>query len=144
MPLPHLIARANRRSINRLAGRFAGKLPPFAMLLHVGRVSGEAYSTPIMAFRRGEGFVICLTYGDRTDWLRNLRAAGSAELVWQGQRFTLSEPRVAHGSPFTQPLAKPIQAALWLMQVRDFLHIRGFTTGKGPLSVRSGPFQRSA
>jgi len=124
MSLPQVIARINRMGLNRVTRRFAGEIPPFALVHHVGRTSGTAYATPIWVFRRGEGFVICLTYGPRTDWLRNLEAAGSAELAYGGRRWRLSEGRVTHGSAFDQPLPKLIQIQLAVMRVKDFLHIR--------------------
>ena len=123
MPLSHTIARFNRRGINRLTKRFAGRVPPFAMLHHIGRTSGKAYATPIMVFRRGDGFVICLTYGERTDWLRNLNAGGGGALDYGGERWCLGTGRLTHGSAFGQPLPRPVQRALSAMRVKDFLHI---------------------
>ena len=38
---------------NRLAIHFAGWMPGFAILTHVGRKSGKVYRTPINVFRRG-------------------------------------------------------------------------------------------
>ena len=124
MPLPRAIARANRNGFNRLSRRFAGSLPPFAMVHHVGRSSGKAYDTPIMAFRRGHGFVICLTYGPTTDWVRNFFAAGSCELTCGNIRYRIFDGRLIHGSPSDQPLPSPIKAALTVMRVRDFLHVQ--------------------
>ena len=92
MPLPRAIAKANRNGLNRITRRFAGVIPPFMLLRHVGRASGKPYETPIMAFRTREGFVIALTYGPGTDWQRNLEAAGAAEAVYGRRRYTLSAP----------------------------------------------------
>ena len=78
MPLPMAIARLNRNSTNRLALLFAGTMPPFVLLEHRGRHSGKIYRTPLMMFRQVPNVRIVLTYGERTDWLRNLQgqAAG--------------------------------------------------------------------
>lgn len=124
MPLSNRIAKANRNGFNRLSRRFAGRCPPFANLHHVGRTSGTAYTTPIIAFRRGDGFVVCLTYGPDTDWLRNIEANNKAELEYGGRRWRLGECRLVHGSPLDQPLPKPVQVALSAFRVKDFLHVQ--------------------
>jgi hypothetical protein len=41
-----------------------------------------------------DGFVIALPYGADTDWLRNLVAAGSAELVRDGKTYAVDRPEV--------------------------------------------------
>jgi deazaflavin-dependent oxidoreductase (nitroreductase family) len=72
MPIPMAIARFNRTVTNRITSRFAGRIPPFVMLEHRGRKSGKRYRTPLMLFHQGPYVLIVLTYGERTDWLRNL------------------------------------------------------------------------
>jgi len=64
----------------------------FALLRHVGRRSGKTYENPIMAFRVENGFIIVLTYGPNTDWLRNLQAAGQGSLLWHKQEYALQGP----------------------------------------------------
>jgi deazaflavin-dependent oxidoreductase (nitroreductase family) len=95
MPLPQSLARANRKVTNRIARRFAGRIRPFAMIGHVGRTSGKAYQTPIMVFRSGATFAIALTYGPDTEWVRNVRQAGTCTLEYGGRHLTLIEPRIA-------------------------------------------------
>ena len=51
MPLPSGLARFNARVTNRVTGPFAGRLPGFAVVRHVGRRSGNAYETPVNLFR---------------------------------------------------------------------------------------------
>ena len=120
MPLPMTIARLNRRGVNRLARRFAGRLPPFALLEHVGRSSGTRYQTPIMVFRREGDFVIALTYGPKTDWVRNVLAVGSARLVYGGRDIVLDAPRLA-GWEIGRELPAVVRLALRVFRVRDFL-----------------------
>jgi deazaflavin-dependent oxidoreductase (nitroreductase family) len=123
MPLSRTIARTNRYWINPIARRLAGKLPPFLLVRHVGRRTGKSYETPIWAFRRGDGFVIALTYGPGTDWLRNLQAAGGGEARYARHRYALSNLRVVEGSPGTQPLPLEVRWALNVFGVRHFLHV---------------------
>ena len=123
MPLPRFIARTNRYWINPVARRLSGKLPPFLLVHHVGRTSGKRYETPVWAFRRGDEFVIALTYGPTTDWLRNLQAAGGAEGNYVRHRYTLTTPHVEEGSPSSQHLPRLVQWALTATGVRHFLHV---------------------
>ena len=120
MPLPRGIARFNRVVTNRTLGRLAPWLPGFGVVHHRGRRSGRAYRTPVNAFRRGNGYVIALTYGSGADWVRNVLAAGGCELVTRGRRVRLTRPRVyvdeARGG-----LPAPVRAALKLAGVTEFL-----------------------
>ena len=94
MPAPRSIARFNRRFTNRLTLRVAGYLPGFAIVNHLGRKSGRAYRTPVNAFRTDEGYIIALTYGAQSDWVKNVLAAGSCELQTRGRRVCLTNPRI--------------------------------------------------
>ncbi|WP_088284859.1 nitroreductase family deazaflavin-dependent oxidoreductase [Kineosporia sp. A_224] len=73
-----------------------------AILRHKGRSSGSLYETPVTAVAGVGGFVIALTYGANTDWMKNLLAAGSAVLVHDGQTHPVDRPKVV-------PLAEAIQ-----------------------------------
>ncbi len=94
MPAPRSIARFNRRFTNRLTLKVAGYLPGFAVVSHVGRRSGRAYRTPVNAFRTDDGYIIALTYGAQSDWVKNVLAAGSCELRTRGRRVCLYDPRI--------------------------------------------------
>ncbi len=91
MPLPAALARFNRHVTNRVTRLLVGH-GDFAELEHVGRRSGRTYRIPINAFRDGDVVTIALTYGPRTDWLRNVRAAGGARMLLRGQLLTLGAP----------------------------------------------------
>jgi hypothetical protein len=72
MPIPRAIGRLNRVGLNRLSRPVAAHLPGFGVVHHRGRRSGRAYRTPVNLFPTQRGFVIALTYGPRTDWMRNV------------------------------------------------------------------------
>jgi deazaflavin-dependent oxidoreductase (nitroreductase family) len=81
---------------------FAGWVPPLAVVHHVGRTSGRAYRTPVLAFPSAKGLVIPMTYGRDVDWARNLLAAHGGEIEQQGRRLVLRNPRiVAFGAAAT-------------------------------------------
>ena len=94
MPLPRFIAKANRKITNPITRRFAGRIPPFAIMIHTGRTSGRQFRTPIMAFPVEDGFAIALTYGRSTDWEKNVLAAGRCELIYRKQTLVLVNPRI--------------------------------------------------
>jgi len=94
LPAPRSIARFNRRFTNPLFLRVAGHLPGFAIVSHVGRKSGRTCHTPVNAFRTDDGYIIALTYGSDSDWVKNVLAAGWCELQTKGRRVHLSDPRI--------------------------------------------------
>ena len=94
MELSRRVARFNKAVNNRIQGLYAWILPPWAVIQHRGRRSGRAYRTPVLAFRRDRTLIVALLYGEESDWLRNLRAAGSGHVVRMGRTFELLGPRV--------------------------------------------------
>src|SRR4051812_49595068 len=77
MPLPKRLARFNLHVTNRVLGPFARRLPGFAVVAHVGRRSGRVRHTPVNLFRDGDRYVIALTYGADSQWVRNVLAAAT-------------------------------------------------------------------
>jgi deazaflavin-dependent oxidoreductase (nitroreductase family) len=65
-----------------------------AVIHHVGRRSGTAYRTPISPVRVDGGFAVGLPYGTRPDWVKNVLAAGSATLEFEGETFVVEHPEV--------------------------------------------------
>src|SRR5260370_30947457 len=74
------VAYFHRATTNRIASRFAARLPGFAIVANVGRESGSLYRTPVNVFREPDGFLIALTYGRDSEWVRNVLAAGGCQL----------------------------------------------------------------
>ena len=123
MPLPRIITKANRRVLNHIMRPLSRRIPPLALIRHRGRRSGTRYATPIMVFPHDGEFVIALTYGPDTDWQLNLEAAGTAEVVYRGATYAVSNPRRAKGSPDDQPLPGIVRFALKVFRVDDFLYL---------------------
>ncbi|MFN3003171.1 nitroreductase family deazaflavin-dependent oxidoreductase [Mycolicibacterium wolinskyi] len=94
MQLPQWLARFNRHVTNPIQRLWAGWAPTFGILEHVGRRSGTRYRTPLSVFGTDEGVAILLTYGPNRDWLKNITAAGGAEMRRHGRTIRLAEPRV--------------------------------------------------
>jgi deazaflavin-dependent oxidoreductase (nitroreductase family) len=78
-----------------LALRSAGKAgSSTSVVRHVGRKSGREYQTPVVAVEHDDSFLIALPYGERTDWLKNVLAKGSATFVTGGRTYQVDEPEV--------------------------------------------------
>lgn len=121
MPMPRWLAQANKYGLNQLTRFLAPWLPGWALVVHRGRKSGRTFRTPLWAFRRGDGFVIALTYGSTSDWVRNVEAAGSFELVHLGRRHRLTNPRV-YRDPKASDMPLPIRLILrYVLAAPEFL-----------------------
>ncbi|MFC9993960.1 nitroreductase family deazaflavin-dependent oxidoreductase [Nocardia sp. NPDC127526] len=94
MPAPRWLARANRNGLNRLTKFIAPWAPGWAVVIHRGRKSGKTFRTPLWAFRRAGGYVIALTYGPESDWVRNVLAAGGCELQTRRHRYEVRNPHL--------------------------------------------------
>jgi deazaflavin-dependent oxidoreductase (nitroreductase family) len=94
MPLPRSLTRFTRTAANPIIGTFAGQLPGFALLHHVGRRTGKDYWIPVNVFMRDEGYIIGLTYGPDVDWAKNVIAAGACELRTHGRIVRLVNPSI--------------------------------------------------
>jgi len=110
MHIPYFMRRVNRVFTNPLLGTVAWLVPPMAIVHHVGRKSGRAYRTPVVAFRSRDGFVIPMTYGRDVDWARNIVQAKRCEVTQLGRRVPLRNPRVVGfkaAAPFLPAVVRP-------------------------------------
>ena len=99
MPVPRAVARFQRRFIHPVVRGLATWVPGYGLLVHVGRKSGRTYRVPLNVFvTRDGGFVIVLAYGTKSDWLLNVRAAGTAELIKKRVHYRINNPRIVSGS----------------------------------------------
>jgi deazaflavin-dependent oxidoreductase (nitroreductase family) len=123
MPLPRRLARFNRVVTNRVLGPLARYLPGFAVVAHVGRRSGRTYRTPVNAYKHEGGYVIALVYGADSQWVRNVLAAGGADIETRGRHVHLVAPEVVP-DPSRSLVPKPVRVALRLVDVADFMVLR--------------------
>jgi deazaflavin-dependent oxidoreductase (nitroreductase family) len=85
---------AAAKQFNKVALKLAGRrfVPLWAALHHQGRRSGKEYVVPIAVIPTETTFLIALPWGRGTDWVRNVRAAGSCTIRWRGVDYACSEP----------------------------------------------------
>jgi deazaflavin-dependent oxidoreductase (nitroreductase family) len=117
------VAAFNLAVTNRITSRFADRLPGFGILTHVGRKSGRLYHTPVNVFRAPEGFLIALTYGRESEWVRNGDAAGGCQLETRGVRCLFSSPTIVH-DPTRGRFPLPVRIVFRLIDANDFMQLR--------------------
>lgn len=114
MVAPRSVARFNRRVTNRVLGRLALVAPGFGMIVHTGRKSGRTFRTPVNLFHADDGYVVALTYGTRSDWVRNVMAAGGCDVIMRGHTVHLTDPEIVHDPhlrrvpAFTRPILSAV------------------------------------
>lgn len=110
--LPRRLARFNRVVTNPIQGVYAWVLPPWAVICHRGRRTGRAYRTPVLAVRQGRTIAVAVLYGEESDWVRNVLAAGGGQVVRGGRTYELSAPRLVARSDAGLPVAARTLARL--------------------------------
>jgi deazaflavin-dependent oxidoreductase (nitroreductase family) len=123
MPIPHGMRRINRAALNKVTRPLFRRLPGMGVVVHRGRGSGRRYQTPVNVFPRPGGrYIVALTYGPDTDWLKNVLAAGTCQLLTGGRTIDLAAPRLFHDEA-RQEIRLVERAILGLLGVYDFLEL---------------------
>lgn len=104
---------------NRITLPLASRLPSFAVIEHKGRKSGRDYRTPVNCWIEGSEAIVALTYGEETDWLRNLEASGCGTLVVRGRHVQFGAP-IIKGDDVGATLPAPVRLMLNLLDVGRF------------------------
>ena len=120
-----VVRQFNRRFNNPRMLRHAGEAGSrLAVVRHVGRRSGTPYATPIGVLPMGEDFLAIMSYGTDTDWLRNVRAAGSAELVSDGRTYQVAAGQIVGRDEALPYVPEGQLPFVRLFGVNDFLVLR--------------------
>lgn len=114
------------KPLEPITQRLAGThwFPLWAILRHVGRTSGTAYATPIVALRTRDGFIIPLPFGDATQWAKNLFAAGRGSLRSAGREYGIGEPRIVEGEVAAAHLPRSVRFVAGHLGLRQYVLIR--------------------
>lgn len=122
MPIPKVVGQWNKAGLNRITRYAAPWVPGFGVVVHRGRRSGRRYETPVNVFPAAGGFVLALTYGPDTDWVKNVLSAGGCELRTRGQAVQLGSPRLFRDE--TRSGIRPLERqVLRILGVADFLSL---------------------
>jgi deazaflavin-dependent oxidoreductase (nitroreductase family) len=116
------LAKINIAFTNRITSLFAGWLPGFGILTHVGRKSGKVYRTPVNVFRASNGFIIALTYSSQSEWVKNVLAAGGCELKTRGKKYQLSAPKIVR-DPTRRRFPIPVRIVLRIVGADEYMEL---------------------
>jgi deazaflavin-dependent oxidoreductase (nitroreductase family) len=83
------LSRATKRFPLRSAGRSRAYT---SVVRHAGRTSGKQYETPVHAVATAGGFAVALPYGPDSDWVKNVRARGTAVMIHDGHEYRVDHP----------------------------------------------------
>jgi deazaflavin-dependent oxidoreductase (nitroreductase family) len=115
------------RLLNPVIVKRAGR-PGFRMaaqVRHTGRRSGRAYVTPASARRSGDVIIIPLTFGNQSDWVRNIAAAGRCSIRLDDQDYEATEPRFLsrdQAGELLKPMFSPMERASFrVLGIRQFM-----------------------
>ena len=79
--------------INPVAVPIARFIPGVTVISHRGRTSGRHLQTAVSAYRKGHTVAIMLAHG-KTNWVKNILAAGEADIRLSGRDVHLINPRI--------------------------------------------------
>ena len=91
--LPAAVENFQIKYFNPMIKPFARFLPGMATIKHRGRKSGKPYETIVTAYRKGNVLAIALGHG-KTDWVKNVLAAGEADVHFIRRDVHLANPRI--------------------------------------------------
>jgi len=95
--------------INPVAVPIARFTPGITVIKHRGRTSGRALETAVSAYRKGHTVAIMLAHG-KTNWVKNVLAAGEADLRLGAHDIHLVNPRIVEAG--TDDPSLPFMARL--------------------------------
>ena len=128
-----VLVRPLTKVLNPLMVRLAGRrFVPMAQIHHVGRRSGKAYVTPTSAHVRGDVLLIGLTFGNQSDWSRNVRAAAGCTVRLGGRTYRATGPELVTWADDRALIASAfnlvLRAGFRVLGIRQFMRLRAELT----------------
>lgn len=120
MVFPPVVERLQIKYFNPVIKPVARYLPGMATITHHGRKSGKPYETVVTPYRKGGVLAIALGHG-KTDWVKNVLAAGEADVRYARRTLHLTNPRIvpAGGSEPNLPWLARVQGRRIAVFVAD-------------------------
>jgi deazaflavin-dependent oxidoreductase (nitroreductase family) len=116
--------------LNPIIRKLAGRQHFFmaAQIRHVGRRTGRRYVTPASAHADGDAVIIPLTFGNQSDWVRNVRASGGCGIRLNGVDYEAVEPHLVDAAdvrPTIRSVFNPVErVGLRVLGIKQFLRLR--------------------
>ena len=118
------------KMLNPLVGKLAGRrrFPMAAQIHHVGRRSGTRYVTSVSARVHGDAMLIPLTFGNQSDWARNVYAAGECRGQLNGETYRAVRPRflsATAAAPLARAAFGPIERfSFRLLGIKQYMQLQ--------------------
>jgi deazaflavin-dependent oxidoreductase (nitroreductase family) len=120
------------RVFNPLAMPIAalGVIPVWGVVRHTGRKSGRTFTTPVALGATRDYFYVPLPYGDRTDWCRNVIAAGGGEIRYGGRYTRVREPEFVSAEEAKPAFPRVIRPLIDAFGMTKFIRLRRSDTAQ--------------
>ncbi len=109
MKFPVWLENFQIKYINPVAVPLARVMPGITVISHRGRKSGRHLQTAVSAYRKGDTVAIMLAHG-KTNWVKNILAAGEADIRLGRREVHLVNPRIIPAG--TQDSQLPLMARI--------------------------------
>ncbi len=109
MKFPPWLENFQIKYINPVAVPIARFVPGVTVIKHRGRTSGRNLETAVSAYRKGHTVAIMLAHG-KTNWVKNILAAGEADIRLSGRDVHLTNPRIVEAG--TDDPSLPLMARM--------------------------------
>lgn len=116
------LAAFHRVFTNRLLRPLVARMPGFGIVINVGRRTGTVYRTPVNVFRRSDRFLIALTYGKDSGWVKNVLAAGKCQIQTRRFSYRLATPVVVF-DPARSNFPFFVRVVRWLINANHYLQL---------------------
>lgn len=90
---PAWVDRLQIKYVNPVVKPLSKFIPGTSVITHRGRKSGKPYQTVVTSYRKGGMLAIALGHG-KTDWVKNVIAAGEADIRLSRSELHLVNPRI--------------------------------------------------
>jgi hypothetical protein len=117
------------KALNPLVAKLAGRrhFGVTAQIHHTGRRSGRRYVTTAGARVNRDGVLIPLTFGNQSDWARNVRTDGECLIRVNGDFYHAVRPQFLDAAgvrPLVRKSFKPIERlAFRLLGIKQFMRL---------------------
>lgn len=110
MKFPVWLENFQIKYINPVAVPIARFMPGITVIKHRGRKSGRQFETAVSAYRKGDTVAIMLAHG-KTNWVKNILAAGEADIRLGRRDLHLVNPRIVPAGTDDATLPRMARAA---------------------------------
>jgi deazaflavin-dependent oxidoreductase (nitroreductase family) len=114
------------RAVNPIGKVLAGHrwFKLYGLLVHTGRTSRQEYRIAIVVRPFEDGFVIPMPFGERTQWAKNVVAAGGAQIVWNGKTYNVTSPELIDADAAGPAMSGVQRAAVGRVGMMTFMRLR--------------------